>query len=416
MTVALLAIGTELSRGELVNTNSSWLAGRLIALGLEPTEHVIVPDELGRIVSTLRDLASRHEVIVSTGGLGPTTDDLTSEAAARAIDRPLVSNEAGLEAIRRRFALIGRPMGPSNEKQALLPETATMLPNSDGTAPGFAIDVGRARAFFLPGVPREMERMFEEQVEPALAPRASRTTHQIHLRTFGEGESAVGEKLAGIEAALPGITIGYRASFPEVEVKVLARAVDGSQAEALAERGAAQVRERLGAIVYGEGDDSFPAYVGRVMRDRGLTLALAESCTGGLAGQLLTSVPGSSEYVLLDAVTYSNASKIQLLGVHAELIRAYGAVSSEVATEMAEGALRISSAHLAASITGIAGPGGGTDEKPVGTVWLGLARRGGKTESRLLKLGGSRDRIRTIAAFSALRWLADAALTQRLER
>ncbi len=412
MTVALLAIGTELSRGELVNTNSSWLARRLIALGLEPTEHVIVPDELDRVVQTLRDLSARHAFVVSTGGLGPTTDDLTALAVARAIDRPLALHESALEAIRRRFALLGRPMGPSNEKQAMLPETAVMLPNSDGTAPGFAVDLGSARCFFLPGVPREMERMFEEQVEPALAPRATRTTHQIHLRTFGEGESAVGEKLAGLEAEMPGLTIGYRASFPEVEVKVLARAADGSQAEAVAERAAAKVRERLGAIVYGEADDSFPGYVGRVLRDRSLTIALAESCTGGLVGQLLTSVPGSSEYVLLDAVTYSNASKIQLLGVHAELIRAYGAVSSEVAAEMAEGALRISSAHLSISITGIAGPGGGTDEKPVGTVWLGLARRTGKTETRHLKLGGSRDRIRMLAAYGALRWLADAALAR----
>jgi nicotinamide-nucleotide amidase len=168
--------------------------------------------------------------------------------------------------------------------------------------------------------------------------------------------------------------------------------------------------------VYGEGEDSFAAYVGQVLRDRSLTIALAESCTGGLAGQLLTSVPGSSEYVLLDAVTYSNASKIQLLGVHAELIRAYGAVSSEVAAEMAEGALRISSAHLAVSITGIAGPGGGTDDKPVGTVWVGLARRAGKTETRHLKLGGSRDRIRddrrVLGPALARRRSAGSALTR----
>jgi nicotinamide-nucleotide amidase len=413
MTVALLAIGTELSRGELVNTNSSWLARRLIALGLEPTEHVVVPDELDRIVASLRDLGARHSFVVCTGGLGPTTDDLTAEAVARAIERPLVLSEAALEAIRRRFAFIGRPMGPSNEKQALLPESAMMLPNSDGTAPGFAVDIGRARAFFLPGVPREMERMFDEQVGPVLAPRASRTAHQIHLRTFGEGESAIGERLAGLEQALPGITIGYRASFPEVEVKVLARGVDSTAAEALAERGASAVRARLAALVYGEGEDTFPAYVGRVLRDRGVTIALAESCTGGLAGQLLTSVPGSSEYMILDAVTYSNASKIELLGVHAELIRAYGAVSSEVSAEMAEGALRISGATLAVSITGIAGPGGATPDKPVGTVWLGLARRGGKTATRHLRLGGNRDRIRMLSAYAALRWLADAALAQR---
>ncbi len=410
MTVAILAIGTELTRGELVNTNSAWLASSLIALGLESPEHVVVDDDVGRVVAALRDLASRHTFVLSTGGLGPTTDDLTARAVAEAIGRPLVRSAEALESIRRRFATIGRPMGPSNEKQADLPEGATMLPNHHGTAPGFAVDLGRARLFFMPGVPSEMQIMFSESVEPAIAPRATRTMHQIHLRTFGAGESAIGEKLDGLEAELPGITLGYRASFPEVEVKVLARAADGTQAEALAERGAAKVRDRLGALVYGDGDDTFPAYLGRVLRDRGLSLALAESCTGGLAGQLITSVPGSSEYLLLDAVTYSNASKIQILGVHAELIRAYGAVSSEVAAQMAEGALRISDAHLAIAITGIAGPGGGTDDKPVGTVWLALARRGAKCQTRLLKLGGSRDRIRMIAAYSGLRWVADVAL------
>lgn len=413
MTVGILAIGTELTRGELVDSNSTWLASQLVGLGLEAPEHVKVDDDVARIAERLRDLASRHTFVVCTGGLGPTTDDLTAEAAGVAIGKPLVRSEAALDAIRRRFATIGRPMGPSNEKQADFPEGATILPNANGTAPGFSVELGAARLFFMPGVPSEMQAMFTAHVEPAISPRASRTTHQIHLRTFGAGESAIGEALAGLEAELPGITLGYRASFPEVEVKVLARAADDTQAEALAERGAARVRERLGALVYGDGDDTFPAYLGRVLRDRSLTLALAESCTGGLAGQLITSVPGSSEYLLLDAVTYSNASKIRLLGVHAELIRAYGAVSSEVAGEMAEGALRISDAHLAVSITGIAGPGGGTDDKPVGTVWLALARRGERTATRLLKLGGTRDRIRMIAAYTALRWVADAALGAR---
>jgi nicotinamide-nucleotide amidase len=410
MTVGLLAIGTELTRGELVNTNSAWLASQIIGLGLESPEHLVVDDDVQRIVDALRGLAARHDFVVCTGGLGPTTDDLTAEAAAKAIGKPLVRNELALEQIRRRFATIGRPMGFSNEKQADLPEGAEILPNADGTAPGFAVDLGRARLFFMPGVPHEMQGMFTEHVAPRIAPRASRTTHQIHLRTFGAGESAIGERLAGLEAELPGVTLGYRASFPEVEVKVLARAADGASAEALAERGAAAVRERLGALVYGDGDDTFPAYLGRVLRDRGLTLALAESCTGGLAGQLITSVPGSSDYLLLDAVTYSNAAKIQLLGVHAELIRAYGAVSAEVAAEMADGVLRVAGSDLALSITGIAGPGGGTADKPVGTVWMALARRNARATTRLLQLGGSRDRIRMLAAYSGLRWVADVAL------
>lgn len=412
MSVALLAIGTELSRGELVNTNSSWLATQLIGLGFDTPEHVVVDDDIEHVVRALRDLASRYALVLSTGGLGPTTDDLTAEAVARAIGKPIVRNELALEQIERRFASFGRTMSPSNAKQADLPEGCTLLPNSTGTAPGFAVELGTSRLFFMPGVPSEMRAMFHGQIEPLIAPRATRTTHQIHLRTFGLPESVVGEKLAGLEQELP-ITIGYRASFPEVEVKVLARADSGSKAESIAERGAAKVRERLGNAVYGEGDDTFPAYVGRTLRDRSLTLALAESCTGGLVGELVTSVPGSSEYLLLDAVTYSNASKIQVLGVHAELIRAYGAVSSEVAAQMAEGALRISDAHVAVAITGIAGPGGGTEEKPVGTVWLALARRGEPTSTRLHRLAGGRDRIRTLAAYAALRWVADAALALR---
>ncbi len=412
MTVAILAIGTELVRGEIEDTNSGWLARRLVELGLEPSERATVPDDEGAIQRALTELASRHRTIIATGGLGPTTDDRTAKAVADAIARPLARSDSALEAVRRRFASLGREMSPSNEKQAYLPEGATMLRNADGTAPGFAVDVNGARAFFLPGVPREMERMFEDAIAPGLVPHAERTLHQVHLRTFGLGESVIGERLDGVEGLHPGVTLGYRAAFPEVEVKVLARASGGRAAEELAERAAADVRARLGAWVYGEGSDTFPAYVGRVLRDRGLTIALAESCTGGLVAQMLTSVPGSSEYVLLDAVTYSNASKIQLLGVHAELIRAYGAVSSEVVVEMAEGALRLSDADLAVAVTGIAGPGGGTEEKPIGTVWLGLARRDGKTEAKLLDLRGDRDRIRTLAAYAALRWLADSALAR----
>lgn len=410
MTVAILAIGTELTRGEVADTNSGWLAQRLVGLGLEPTEHVRVPDDAGAIGRALTELSGRHDTIVATGGLGPTTDDLTASTVAEVLSCPLVLHEGALDAIRRRFTTLGREMSPSNEKQARLPLGSTMIPNTDGTAPGFAVTLNEARAFFLPGVPREMERMFLESIEPVLAPLGERTTHQIHLRTFGAGESVIGEKLEGIEALHPEITLGYRAVFPEVEVKVLARGDDARTAEARAFEVAREVRSRLGPLVYGEGDETFAAYVGRVLRDRSLRLALAESCTGGLVGQLLTSVPGSSEYVLLDAVTYSNASKIEVLGVNAESIRAYGAVSAEVAVEMVEGALRLSNAHIAAAITGIAGPGGGSEQKPVGTVWLAVGRRDAKVEARRCDFRGSRDRIRTLAAYTLLRWIADTAL------
>jgi nicotinamide-nucleotide amidase len=275
------------------------------------------------------------------------------------------------------------------------------------------VELGKARLFFTPGVPHEMKRLYEDHIEPALAANVSRTSHQIRLRTFGLGESVVGERLEGLEAKEPGLTLGYRASFPEIEVKVLFRNQNEAEAQANAERIALEVKERLGSVVYGEGDDSLAAFVGRTLRDRGMTLALAESCTGGLVGQLITAIPGSSEYLMLDAVTYSNAAKIRVLGVSEDDLRACGAVSEEIARAMAEGVQRLADTDLAISITGIAGPGGGTEQKPVGTVWVALKKRGEPAKAQLLKLAGSRDRIRTLAAYHALRWVADAALGLR---
>lgn len=409
MTAAVLSIGTELTRGELVNTNASWLAERLTLLGFEVLEHATVDDDVGRIADAVTRLASRHRVIVCTGGLGPTSDDVTTAAIARAMGVGLERHEPSIEAIQRRFAALGREMSPTNAKQADFPSGATVLPNPVGTAAGFVADLGSSRVFVMPGVPLEMRRIFEDHVEPVIAPLAERQTCQIRLRTFGLPESQVGERLAGIEEE-DGVTIGYRASFPEIEVKVLARGRTQQEAEVIAGRAATKVRDRLRDVLYGEGDDTFAGYVGRALRDRGLTLAIAESCTGGMIGEMVTRVPGSSEYLLLDAVTYSNAAKHDLLGVDVELMRAYGAVSGEVATAMAGGALRRAEAHIAVAVTGIAGPGGGSDEKPIGTVWFALAQRDQPTQSRTMKLFGDRERIRTMASYIALKMVADAAL------
>jgi nicotinamide-nucleotide amidase len=407
---ALVTIGTELTRGELTDTNASFLSAELTALGAEVVLRLTVDDEGPRIVEALELAAGRARYVIVTGGLGPTTDDLTTEAAARLLGVGLVRDESSVEAIHRRFASLGRTASPTNLKQADFPVGATVLPNPVGTAPGFCIEHLGATLFFTPGVPHEMRRLFEDHIQPRIAALVPRTSHQIRLRCFGLPESVVGEKLAGLEAEEPGLTIGYRASFPEIEVKVLVRAASEAEAQLGAERSARKVRERLGGVVYGEGDDTLAAFVGRTLRDRGLTLALAESCTGGLVGQLITSVPGSSEYLTLDAVTYSNASKIRVLGVSEDELRAHGAVSQEVACAMADGALRLADADLAVAITGIAGPGGGSEQKPVGTVWMALARRGQRAEPRALHFGGSRERIRTLAACTALRWIADAAL------
>ncbi len=407
MSAAVLSIGTELTRGELTNTNAGWLSDQLTALGYEVGEHATVADDIEAIRSALARLSETHRVLVVTGGLGPTTDDLTAEAAAKAAGVALARHEPSLEAIKRRFAAAGREMSPSNAKQADLPDGALALDNPVGTAPGFALTLGSCHCFFMPGVPHEMKRIFGDSVQPAIAKAVERRTHQVRLRTFGLPESQVGERLAGLE--VPGVTLGYRATFPEIEVKVLARGGSAAEAEELAARVAREVRERLGEVVYGEGDDSYPAYVGRVLRDRGLTLALAESCTGGMVGSLITDVPGSSDYLLIDAVTYSNAAKTSVLGVGSEILRAYGAVSAECATAMAEGARRVADADLAVSITGIAGPGGATESKPVGTVGIGIARRDRASEAQLHTLFGDRWRIRRHAAFLALRTIVRCA-------
>ena len=402
MTAVVLSIGTELTRGELTNTNARWLAEQLTGVGFTVLEHHTVDDDRGRIIESIKRLASFARVVVCTGGLGPTTDDLTTDAVAQAMGVSLVRDEASLEAIKRRFAMFKRDMPISNAKQADFPAGADVLENPEGTAPGFAVSIGEARMFFMPGVPREMQRMFTDLVLPKIASLATRDTHQVHLRTFGMTESQVGEKLAGIEESEPGITIGYRASFPEIEVKVLARGASPREAEDNARRVAGIVRDRLGVVVYGGRDDSFAAAVGRVLRDREMTLAVAESCTGGMIGSMITAVPGSSEYLLFDAVTYSNAAKESVLGVQAETLRGHGAVSVDVAAQMAEGALRLSGASIAVAVTGIAGPGGGSPEKPVGTVCFAIARKDEPTFSEQRRIPGDRERVRTLASYIAL--------------
>jgi nicotinamide-nucleotide amidase len=402
MIAAVLSIGTELTRGELTNSNASWLGDQLTMLGFDVVEHATIDDDEARIVEAVRRLAERVKVVVVTGGLGPTTDDLTTVAAAVAAGVGTFRDPASLAQIRKKWESRGLEMPASNEKQADFPEGSAILPNPEGTAPGFSLAIGKAHLFFMPGVPNEMKRIFADSVRPAIGDSVIRTTHQVHLRSFGLTESQSQELLAGVEAEHPGVTLGYRASFPEIEIKVFARGESEVRAERIARSAADRVRELLGDAVYGDRDDTFPAAIGRLLRQKGLSLAVAESCTGGLIGGLVTSVPGSSDYLLLDAVTYSNASKTALLGVSPELMRAHGAVSGEVAAAMAEGARRVSGADVAVSVTGIAGPGGGTAEKPVGTIWVGLSLAGAETLTKTRRLFGDRERIRHLAAYVAL--------------
>jgi nicotinamide-nucleotide amidase len=416
MTCAVLSIGTELTRGELVNSNAAWLGAELTAIGFEVVEHVVVDDDRARVVSVLAGLKERARVVVATGGLGPTTDDLTTEAVASALGVPLVRDDASLEHIRRRFERAGRTMTASNAKQADFPDGADILPNPIGTAPGFGVRLGECVAYFLPGVPQEMATMFDEQVAPRIRALAPNTIFQLRLRTFGLPESVVGERLAGVEEAFAGTTIGYRAHFPEIEVKVLARGASLAAARDVCERATLDVRARLGGHVFGEAEDTFGGVVGRALRARGWTLAIAESCTGGLVGHMLTREPGASDFLLLDAVTYANSAKSRVLGVNEETIRWHGAVSPEVASAMASGAKRVSGADVALSLTGIAGPSGGSEGKPVGTVYIALARRDATTEVKHRVFGGDRLRVQTLAAYAGLEMIRELCASNLPER
>jgi len=415
MTAAVLSIGTELTRGELTNTNAAWLGEELTKLGFDVTEHATVDDDLDRIVSLLRRFAQAHRVVIVTGGLGPTSDDLTTAAAAKAAGVALRRDESIVEGIRQKFKAFGRVMPESNAKQGDFPDGAQILANPVGTAPGFAMRLGDARLFFAPGVPREMKHMFEQSIVPAIAALAEPRTHQVHLRTFGMTESGVADALAGLEDEHPQLTLGYRAHFPEIEVKIHVRADSVAEAERLSHSIADEARAILGDAVFGGRNTTFPETVGKTLRDEGKTLAVAESCTGGRVGEMLTRVPGASDYLLLDAVVYANSAKEAVLGVSSELLRAHGAVSSEAATAMAEGALRVAGADIAVSITGVAGPGGGTENKPVGTVWFGLARKGEPTITMHRKLPWGRDRVQVLAAYIALELVRRAALGRSLD-
>ncbi len=398
----LLSQGDEVVTGQTVDTNAAWLAERLVDLGFDVRRHVTVGDRMGDLVAALTDLSSTADVVIGTGGLGPTMDDLTASACASAFGRPLELDPDALAFLEALFARWGRPMADSNRKQAYLPQGSTRLDNARGTAPGFAFEHDRAWLAFLPGVPHEMKAMFDGLVVPSLAQRFALTPGRlISLRTTGVGESVLQDRIGAFEH--DGVVIGTRAMSGECLVKLRFDAsVDPSTVTALTQ----DVADRIGSPVYAiDGLDApggtLPQVVGRALLARGATLAVAESCTGGQLSALFTSVPGSSAWFLEGVVTYANASKVARLGVPEPLIATYGAVSEPVVRAMAEGVRASANTTYGIGVTGIAGPDGGTADKPVGTVHVALATPHG-THHHLLRLFGDRGRIQTYAAHGAL--------------
>jgi nicotinamide-nucleotide amidase len=402
----ILTIGDELLRGEIVDSNKSFLSERLLQLDLESTRHVSVGDDPAEITEVLRQAVAKARVVLISGGLGPTIDDITTAVVAHTFDRPLVRDPEQVERIRSFFAALGREMSANNAKQADFPEGADVLPNPVGTAPGFGIEVDNSWIFCMPGVPRELYRMMDEQVLPRLQRLFStdQVVRSTLLRTFGLGESALDRELADLSDASAGISIGFRTQFPDNLVRVVSRAPDEAGALRELERVVDEINSRLGSIVLGRGERRLETIVTELLIAGKHTVAVAESCTGGLIASLLTDTPGSSACLLHGVVAYSNDTKIRELGVSPADLEAHGAVSEPVALQMAAGVRERAGAELGIATTGIAGPGGGSEEKPVGTVYVALASPGGNSVRRY-QLFTERSRNKQLAAQIGLDWL-----------
>jgi nicotinamide-nucleotide amidase len=403
LAVEILATGDELLTGQVVDTNSAWLMDRLWDLGLMVRRKTLVGDDRQDLADALRETTARADVVVVSGGLGPTEDDLTTEVVAAAMGVPLEVHEPSLETIRELFRKFGRPMTPNNEKQARFPRGATVIPNRLGTAPGFLVPLGRAEVVCLPGVPVEFRGLCQEVVVPRIAARLGEVPASRLVKLFGVPESHADDRMRPVmdDPANHGVRFGYRAHWPEIHVKW---SVPGPEADARADRILERVRAIFGEAIWGEGKVEMPELVVTRLLARRERVALAESCTGGLLAEILTGVPGASNVFDLGVVAYADSMKTALLGVPTEILVAHGAVSEPVVRALAEGARRAGRAAWGLGVTGIAGPTGGSPEKPVGTVHLALAGPAG-TRTLLRQYRGDRERIRRLAAFEALNLL-----------
>src|ERR671912_443586 len=402
LTAEIIAVGSELLTPHRTDSNSRWLTERLNSVGIEVKLKTVVGDDDARLEETIRDALKRSGVVITTGGLGPTEDDITRKIAARALSRRLALDERVLEDIRAKFLHWGRKMPEINARQAMVLEGATVLDNPNGTAPGLYVEHEGCVVALLPGPPRELKPMFDGAVLPRLAARAGdvRVVRRV-LRVTGMGESAVDERIAPVYTQYknPQTTILFNKS--EIEIHLTAQGKTEQEAELLIDGLSGQIEERLGHAIFAFRGERIEEVVGLRLAVSGFTLALAESCTGGLVAERLTEVPGSSVYFKEAVVAYSNEAKVRLLGVPSDLIAEYGAVSAPVAEAMAEGVRERADTDFGVAVTGIAGPGGGTEEKPVGLVYIALSDDA-HTEHRRLMLPGDRQLIRWRAAQAAL--------------
>jgi nicotinamide-nucleotide amidase len=398
----ILAVGSELLTPLRLETNASYLTGRLLEIGIEVGARVTVADDSALLESAFRSALVRADIVIATGGLGPTEDDLTREAAAAALGRRLARDGEILEALKARFARYRRPMAPVNEKQADVIEGAVVLPNPRGTAPGQRVEADGRTLVLLPGPPGEMQPMFDEQVWPVLREHAGGAVLKTRiLRIASMGESEVEQVLAPLYKTFTNPRTTILGGAGQVELQLTASGPSLSAAEEAIEALARGIRELLPGRIFAEDGRELPEVVAQLLRERALTVAVAESCTGGLLATRLTDVPGSSAFFERGFVTYSNRAKTEMLGVDPALIERVGAVSDEVAAAMASGARQKAATAIGVGITGVAGPDGGTPDKPVGLVYVALDGAAG-TRVRRATFPGERSRVRFQATQSAL--------------
>ena len=400
----ILCVGTELLLGDIVNTNASYISRRLAALGIPVYRQAVVGDNPERMRQAIAESFSRSDCLILTGGLGPTCDDITKEMVAEYFGLELELNEEALERMKSYFASTCRTMTKNNEKQAMAPVGARVLQNDFGTAPGLVIEQGEKTAILLPGPPIELEPMWRDRVEPYLFERSDSVIVSKNIYILGMGESAVEDRLRYMMEELTNPTVAPYAGNGECRVRVSAHAKDEKTASDMCDRQIEQIRKtEVGQFIYGIDVDSIENALVLSLRERGLTVATAESCTGGLIAKRITDIAGCSDVFLGGCVTYAVDAKVKLIGVSRETIEKYGVVSAETACEMARGVRLALGADIGIATTGIAGPGGGTPEQPVGTVYIAVSTKDGE-KFKLLNLSPKRSRefIRICAATNAM--------------
>lgn len=401
MIAEIVSVGTELLMGQIVNTDAQFIASHLAPLGYRALYQVTVGDNPARLAGVVQSALARADVLLFTGGLGPTDDDLTKETVAQALGLEMAVVPEEEARLRAYFASRGKEMTPNNLKQARFPAGSIILPNPNGTAPGCIMEAGGKAAILMPGPPRELYPMFRDHVLPYLEKRSGVRLHSRELRIFGMGESEVTYRLRDLIAAQTNPTIAPYVKTSEVTLRVTAQCRSDAEGERLVAPVIDAILARLGSIVYSTNGESLPALCVRLLLTQGATLAVAESCTGGMLASSIVDIPGCSACFLEGAVTYANGAKVRRLGVSEGTLATDGAVSLACAQQMAEGLRAAAGTTYALATTGIAGPDGGTAEKPVGLVYVALAGPG-RTEVRKLCLSGDRARIRTAATLHAL--------------